>query len=300
MFLVAVVLLLACVLAVLVLPAWRRDAEPIPMGDEAERDQEHADLGIEREGLARSLRELEVEHGQGRLTGEDFARLKATDERLLLRVLDRLEALEAAAPTSARHPAGRTPWVTMLAPAAMVLVLSSGVYAYLQWKQTQIFAAMQARAGGPGMPDPRQMVSRLEARLRENPNDLEGQIMLGRSYLALDRIPEARKAWSAVLELNPRNHEAHYNLGVILINTRKFDDPDLFKTALAHFDAALVNVPMEPAVNWYRGLALWYLRRYPETESAWSTAVQNLPPGSEDAEFVKAALIKLRAGAPPF
>ncbi|MEO5656745.1 MAG: c-type cytochrome biogenesis protein CcmI, partial [Nitrospiria bacterium] len=254
MFLLAVVLLLACVLAVLVLPVWRRDAEPIPMGDEAERDQEHADLGIEREGLARSLRELEVEHGQGRLTGEDFARLKAGDERHLLGVLDRLEALEAAAPKSAAHHlAGRTPsWGAMLAPAAMVLVLSSGVYAYLQWKQTQVFAAMQARAGGPGMPDPRQMVSRLETRLRENPNDLEGQIMLGRSYLALDRIPEARKAWSTVLELNPRNHEAHYNLGVILINTRKFDDPDQFKTALVHFDAALVNVPMEPAVNWYR------------------------------------------------
>jgi hypothetical protein len=28
--------------------------------------------------------------------------------------------------------------------------------------------------------------------------------------------------------------------------------------------------------------------------------VQNLPPGSEDAEFVKSALVKLRAGQVPF
>ena len=150
------------------------------------------------------------------------------------------------------------------------------------------------------MPDPRQMVEQLEARLRANPNDLEGQIMAGRSYTALDRIPEAGKAWSKVLELNPRNHEAHYNLGVLLINTRKFDDPEMFKAALAHFDAALVNVPMEPGVNWYRGLALWYLKQYSGTDAAWSTAAENLPSGSEDLEFVKSALIKLRAGQVPF
>ena len=62
----------------------------------------------------------------------------------------------------------------------------------------------------------------------------------------------------------------------------------------------LVNVPMDPGVNWYRGLALWYLKQYSETDAAWSTAAENLPPGSEDAEFVKAALMKLRAGQTPF
>ena len=81
---------------------------------------------------------------------------------------------------------------------------------------------------------------------------------------------------------------------------RKFDDPELFKAALAHFDTALVDVPLEPGVNWYRGLALWYLKQYADTDAAWTTAFQNLPPGSEDAEFVKAALTKLRAGQTPF
>jgi cytochrome c-type biogenesis protein CcmH len=189
--------------------------------------------------------------------------------------------------------------VGAMATVLVVLFAASGVYAYLQWRNDQALIAAQGPRG-PGAPDPRQMVARLEARLRANPDDLEGQIMAGRSYTALQRLPEAKQAWAKVLELDPRNNEAHYSLGVLLIEMRKFDDPELFKAALAHFDAALMDVPMEPGVNWYRGLALWYLKQYSETDAAWTTAAQNLPPGSEDAEFVKTALMKLRAGQAPF
>jgi cytochrome c-type biogenesis protein CcmH len=190
--------------------------------------------------------------------------------------------------------------VAAVVPAALVLLASSSIYAFIQWQQVQKLAAVSAQAGADGMPDPRQMVARLEARLRANPDDLEGQIMAGRSYMALERLGDAKQAWTKVLQLAPRNHEAHYSLGVIMINTRQFDDPELFQAALEHFDRALVNVPMEPAVNWYRGVALWHLKRFYETEEAWSTAVQNLPPGSDDAEYVKSALVKLRAGQIPF
>jgi cytochrome c-type biogenesis protein CcmH len=305
MFFVVVGVLLVLVFAALALPLWRRDLEPIQVGYDADQDQEHIDLGIERESLIRSLKELEVEHGQGRLTDIDYARLKATDERRLLQVLDRFEALTGNAlvpPVITERLARPSPraWVTAVVPAALVLIASSGIYAFLQWQQVRKLAAVSAQAGASGMPDPRQMVARLEARLRANPDDLEGQIMAGRSYVALERFSDAEQAWTKVLQLDPRNHEAHYNIGVILINTRKFDDPELFAAALEHFDRALVNVPMEPAVNWYRGVALWHLKRYRETEDAWSTAAQNLPPGSDDAEYVKSALVKLRAGQIPF
>ncbi len=305
MFFLVVGVLLALVFTALALPLWRPDQEPIQVGYDADQDQEQIDLGIEREALIRSLKELEVEHGQGRLTDADYARLKATDERRLLQVLDRLEALTGSGPVPpvftqpVARPGART-WITAVVPAALVLIGSSGIYAFIQWQQVQKLAAVSAQAGAAGMPDPRQMVARLEARLRANPDDLDGQIMAGRSYMALERLADANQAWTKVLQLEPRNHEAHYNIGVILINTRKFDDPELFKTALEHFDRALVNVPMEPAVNWYRGIALWYLKRYRETEEAWSTASQNLPPGSDDAEYVKSALVKLRAGQVPF
>ena len=114
------------------------------------------------------------------------------------------------------------------------------------------------------------------------------------------RLEAARDSYLKVLELDPRNHEAHYNLGVIMIEQRKFDDPKIFESALEHFDRVLVDRPNEPGVNWYKGLALWYLKRYRETEEFWATAYKNLDPGSQDAEFVKQALAKLRNGETPF
>jgi cytochrome c-type biogenesis protein CcmH len=158
--------------------------------------------------------------------------------------------------------------------------------------------AVEAQMGGG--PNPMEMVAKLEKRLKDNPDDLQGQIMAGRSYMALNRMPEAKKAWEKALELDPKQHEAHFNLGVIQIETRQIDDPEIFKQALAHFDMVLADLPNQPAVNWYRGLALWYLNRRQETDAAWTLAAQNMEPGTKDIEFVKDALIKLRAGEVPF
>jgi cytochrome c-type biogenesis protein CcmH len=165
-------------------------------------------------------------------------------------------------------------------------------------RQAQSSASGGSGGARQGMPDPMEMVARLEARLRENPNDLQGQIMAGRSYMALERFEDAQKAWSKVIELDRRNHEAHYHLGLILLQTPA-SDTKVYEEALAHFDAALINVPREPAVLWYRGVALVHLKRYQEADESWTTAYQNLSPGSEDAEFVKQALQNLRAGNPP-
>jgi cytochrome c-type biogenesis protein CcmH len=159
-------------------------------------------------------------------------------------------------------------------------------------------AAFQRQAG-ESMPDPREMVVRLEARLRDNPNDLEGQVMAGRSYMVLDRLDEAARAWTKVLELDSRNGEAHFNIGVLLLTTRKVNDPQLFQQALDHFDIAYVKLPQEPALLWYRGIVYVHVGRFNDADESWTAAYQNLQPGSEDAEFVRKALEQLRAGTPP-
>ena len=302
-FLLVCVVLLFAVLATLSAPFWKQGpTTPDLISQETMEDQERADLSVEREVLRQSLQELDVELAQERVEQEDYDRLKATDERRLLGVLDRLKALSTASirPAAIQHTKKRErAWGSAMAVSVMVLVLSVGIYSLLQWRTMNRLINVQAEMAVQ-TPDPREMVARLEARLKKNPDDLQGQMMAGRSYMALDRIEDAKNAYEKVIALDGRNHEAHYNLGVIMIEERTFDDPQIFETALKHFEAVLADLPNQPGVNWYKGLALWYLKRYRETEEFWATAYKNLKPDSQDAKFVKQALAKLREGKTPF
>jgi cytochrome c-type biogenesis protein CcmH/NrfG len=53
--------------------------------------------------------------------------------------------------------------------------------------------------------DPAAMVARLEARLAENGNDVEGWKRLGRSYVVLGRPDDARRAYDRAAQLAPEN-----------------------------------------------------------------------------------------------
>ncbi|MDH5562979.1 MAG: tetratricopeptide repeat protein [Nitrospirota bacterium] len=301
-FLTPLVIILGMVLFALTLPFWRKDPSPISFGADDNREQEYADLQVERGVLAQSLQELEMERAQGRMEPNDYERLKATDEHRLLQLLDRLEFLKDGAKDDAHKTQDDAPqrkgWVPAIASGLIVLLASVGIYVLLQMQAAQKLMAVEAEMGGG--PNPMEMVAKLEARLKENPDDLQGQIMAGRSYQALGRLAEAQNAWAKVLELDPKQHEARYNYGVLLIDSRKIDDPKLFQEALNHFDIVLADLPNQPAVNWYRGIALWYLDRKQETDAAWSLAAQNMEPGSQDLAFVKESLTKLRAGQAPF
>ena len=280
-FIIICFVILIIVLAAISSPFWKKDpTTPELISQEAAEDQERADLSVEREVLRQSLQELDVELAQGRLEQEDYDRLKATDERRLIDVLDRLEALAATqtheSSTEQTKKTG-TAWGSAITASLIVLVLSVGIYSFLQWRTINRLVDVQAQMATPQVSDPREMVARLETRLKENPDDVQGQMMAGRSYMALNRVDDAKKAYEKVLELDARNHEAHYNLGIIMIEERKFDDPKIFEAALKHFDVVLVDLPNQPGVNWYKGKALWFLKRHRETEEFWATAYRIFP-----------------------
>lgn len=315
MFAIAFGAILGAVIGFLAYPFRRKSRAPNPAAletfQEVTQDQERVDLEIEKQRMLTSLWELEFERSQGRLTPEDHQQLKATDESRLVKVLDQLDQLSEMGPAHTQRLQPRSPqgrmvhWLSPIILGLLVASSASGIYIYvdrkigLEAQRGAREAQAQSAPGGQGMPNPLEMVARLEARLRENPDDLQGQIMAGRSYMTLQRFDDAKKAWSKVIELNQRDHEAHFNLGLILVQSRETADPGIFEEALAHFDTALINIPREPVVLWYRGVVLVHLKRYREADESWTTAYQNFAPGSEDAEFVRQALQKLRAGNSP-
>jgi cytochrome c-type biogenesis protein CcmH len=315
MFGATIAIVLVGVVLFLAYPFWRKEVSPIPVSYGTSQEQERTDLEMDKQRILSSLLELENEHFQGRLSLMDYQRLKTTDEHRLLKVLARLDALtgpsqmaeSSSKPKSKLHSPPQpavTQWIGPVVLGLLVVGSAVGLYSFVNGRigiEAQRAAAQQqveSASGSQGMPNPVEMVARLEARLQQNPDDFQGQIMAGRSYMAMERFDDARKAWSKVIELDNRNHEAHYNLGLILLQTNT-TDPKVFEEALTHFNAALMNVPREPAVLWYKGVALVHLKRYPEADESWTAAYQNLSPGSEDAEYVKQALQNLRAGKPP-
>lgn len=79
----------------------------------------------------------------------------------------------------------------------LILPLSIAVLTFfatggaMHWPQPQ--SANAAEGGAP--PDVEQMVARLAERLESNPDDHTGWVMLGRSYMIMQRFDQAARAW---------------------------------------------------------------------------------------------------------
>lgn len=305
MFPVSAGLMVMAVILILLYPMWRRSKTALIVGDEAALDEERVDLQIEKESLLRTLSDLEVDYAQSKVSAGDYGRLKLGHEHRLVEVLDRLDALAGIGlvpPKSKKsQSAPRGPSAVFIGLLGLILIAAaSGMYQLVQWKleRQQLAAAGEGAAAMPPI-NPAEMVARLEERLKKNPNDLQGQLMAGRSYTALQRWEDAGKAWRKALELDERNDAAHYGLAEVLIRTADPNDRTVYQEALDHLDKALINVPQDPSVLWARGVVLIHLERYPEADEAWTEAYKYIPPGTESAEFVKKALQDLRSGRAP-
>lgn len=190
LFIVIAGLLLVAVLAAVLYPLWRDSAR-------------HAGAAKVRELNLAVLREQRAELERDRAAGAiDAAAYEKAREELERRALEDLSesAVPAATGSVLRRPlvAGV---VGLLVPAvAISLYLFLGTPGALTGK-----APAAAQNGGHSV-DAQQiaaMVEGLAAKLQENPNDGEGWLMLGRSYGAMGRFPEAVVAYGRAIDLLP-------------------------------------------------------------------------------------------------
>ena len=299
MFVVIAAALIIVVVLLIAWPLFRNSAKQRPTGIDTSGADGSVDLESERQNILASLTDLEADLQGGKISQADYERLKDIDEHRLAGILDKIDSAAAAteAPAGIQDMAApaepATRFRTMNIAGFILLILlvaggTSGVYYYQN-------AGLQEQ-NIDSTANPLEMVAQLERKLRENPDDLQGQIMAGRSYMTIQRTEDARNAWNKVLELDPANVEAQYSLGYLLIQTADSGDPRNFEQAIRHLDAALLLSPGLPAALYYKGVALTHLKRYDEAENSWESALQGLPPGSEDAEFIKDAIRKLKNG----
>lgn len=98
------------------------------------------------------------------------------------------------------------------------------------------------------------MVQGLRTRLENNPDDLQGWEMLGRSYGVLGRWEEAAKAYREALDLSEKPRPALQSaLGEALVTVNQ---GEVSPGAERAFDAALRDNPQDARARFYKALAL--------------------------------------------
>jgi cytochrome c-type biogenesis protein CcmH len=138
-----------------------------------------------------------------------------------------------------------------ISSAALVIAipaLAVALYAHLSnwdWKST---TAQQAQAQ-----EMDRSVHELEAKLQANPDDVEGWMLLGRSYVAMGQAPKAVGAFQHAFDLTKgQDVNAVIGLGEALALS---DESSLQGRAGDLFTAALEKVPNHPKALWYGSIA---------------------------------------------
>ncbi len=299
MFVVIAAVLVIAVLFLIAWPLFRNNAKSLPPGTYTSGEEDSADLEIEKQNILTALRDMESDLQGGTLSQADYERLKDIDEHRLAGILDRIDSASAAIKENAgnqtmadtQEPALRFRIMNIAGLLILILLVAGGASGVYYYQNAKLHEQNPEATSSP-----LEMVTRLERKLRENPDDLQGQMMAARSYMTIQKPEDAKKAWRKVIELDPSNVEAQYSLGYLMIETADSGDPGSFEQAIRHLEAALLLSPGLPAALYYKGIALTHLNRFDEAERSWESALQGLPPGSEDAEFIKDALRKLKNG----
>jgi cytochrome c-type biogenesis protein CcmH len=103
-----------------------------------------------------------------------------------------------------------------------------------------------------GQPSTDEMIERLAARLKQNPNDSGGWRMLGWAYARTERFVEAASAYRKAIELAPDVAELRSALGVTLVSVANGTVTDEAKELFA---AAVKLDALDPQGRFYLGLA---------------------------------------------
>lgn len=138
--------------------------------------------------------------------------------------------------------------ISSIVLALCVSVTAIAMYAGLStwdWKEVETGTAKNAAI--------EDMLKRLEVKLAANPRDVDGWLMLGRSYTAMSRYGRAADAYEQAYKLTGgENVDAIVGLGETLAMT---DEASLGGRAGKLFDQALQKAPNHPKALWYGSMA---------------------------------------------
>jgi cytochrome c-type biogenesis protein CcmH len=232
-------------------------------------------------------RELDADLAAGKLAPAEHEKARAELEARLL------EDVDAAGEATPRPRGGRRTAVLVgiaMPLAALAVYLAVGSPGAL---------SPQADPGAVTAEQIDEMVGRLAARLRENPDDADGWKMLGRSYAVLGRFGEAVDAYAKAAVRAPRDAQllADFADALAMAHGRSLQgEPE--KLVLR----ALEIEPRNLKALALAGTAAFDRKAFAAAAGYWQRMLPLVPPGSEDAQAIRdnvAQATQLAGGQPP-
>lgn len=274
-FALIAILLILVVAAFIVPPLWFVRRPPAGAAD-----RQASNLAIFRDQLA----DLAAERQAGALADADFAQAEREIQR---RLLEEVPA-DAGEADGSSVPSRKLAFVLVL----LLPVLSLAAYGILG--NPRALDPAQAVAQPQMTPEQiNEMVGRLAARMQENPDDLQGWLMLARSYKTMGRYAEAGEA---------------YGKAEKLVN----EDPDLLASyaetlAMAGgkglkgkprqlVERALKLNPKHAHSLFLAGAAAMEAGDNKQGIAYWEALLPQVDPGSEIDQMLRSGIDKMKAG----
>ena len=229
--------------------------------------------------------ELDAEVAAGAITSDE--RDAAGSE-----LVSRLGAeLAGDAPPPALH-AGRSAWIAAIAIVA--IVPAAALVAYLVLGRPD---ALEANAARKRFTDAEivAMVERLAQRMKENPTDPQGWLLLGRSFNALQRYPEAAHAFEEAAARLPGDADALADWADALAMAQ---DRRLAGRPTGIVEEALAADPQHPKALALAASAAMERGDDKAAVAYWRRLLAVVPPGSEDAQGIRETIAQIEGSAP--
>ncbi len=242
------------------------------------------------------LGELEADLRSGTLSDTQFALAQQDLERDLLQNVG--SAQVEAPPSSARPARAAAAVVGVTLPAlALGLYLQVGGWDQLNTppaSTTQAPPHAMTEGGAQGnMPSLETMLGKLVERLKQQPDDLRGWQMLARTYMVLERYPEAGRAYGEAYLLSGDDAQlaADYAEALAMANGSRLQGAPAKLIA-----KALQTEPANKKALWLSGMLAFQERDFARAKEQWKRVAGMVEPNSEEARLIQTYVAQAEAG----
>ncbi len=180
----------------------------------------------------------------------------------------------------------------LLAAAALMVVGAGGVATYRAQRHEPPAAAMPVAPPVPTAsqaPSVDDVIARLEAKLKEKPDDAQGWRMLGWSYFQTQRYAEAATALKQSTKLDPEHAETFAFLGESLVLASKVEGK-IPADARAAFERAYKLDPKNARARYFKAVSMDIAGQHKKAINAWFALLKDTPADAPYADDIRAVI----------